>query len=55
MVMKMTGFAEIKRVTKETDIQISLTLDGKGKSDINTGIGFLTICWPDLPNTACLI
>lgn len=40
MVMKMTGFAEIKRVTKETDIQISLMLDGKGKSDINTGIGF---------------
>lgn len=36
----MAGFAEIKRKTKETDIHLSLTLDGKGKGDINTGIGF---------------
>jgi len=33
--------AEIKRKTKETDISGRLTVDGKGKSDIKTGIGFL--------------
>ncbi len=31
----------IKRKTSETDIAVSLLIDGKGKSDINTGIGFL--------------
>ncbi len=29
-----------RRKTKETDIKIILSLDGKGKSKINTGIGF---------------
>jgi len=33
--------AEIKRKTKETDIAIKLNIDGKGKANINTGIGFL--------------
>ena len=33
--------AEIKRKTAETDITLSLSLDGKGKADINTGCGFL--------------
>lgn len=32
--------AEIIRKTSETDIYISITLDGKGISDIDTGIGF---------------
>lgn len=32
--------AEIKRTTKETDIYIRINLDGTGKSDISTGIGF---------------
>ncbi|MCM1388359.1 MAG: imidazoleglycerol-phosphate dehydratase HisB [Bacillus sp. (in: Bacteria)] len=32
--------AEIKRITKETDISMSLVLDGRGISDIHTGIGF---------------
>lgn len=31
---------EISRKTKETDIYISLDLDGSGKSEISTGIGF---------------
>ena len=33
--------AEIKRKTKETDIVLTLSLDGSGKAEIDTGIGFL--------------
>ncbi len=33
--------AEISRATKETDIRIELNLDGTGKTQIETGIGFL--------------
>lgn len=33
--------AEIKRNTAETQIELSLNLDGKGNSEINTGCGFL--------------
>lgn len=33
--------AEITRKTAETDISLSLNLDGTGKSSINTGCGFL--------------
>jgi len=32
--------AEIKRTTKETDILLALDLDGSGKAEISTGIGF---------------
>lgn len=32
--------AEIIRKTKETDINVFVDLDGKGKVDIDTGIGF---------------
>ena len=32
--------ANIKRVTKETDIDLTLAIDGSGESDIDTGVGF---------------
>ena len=32
--------AHIERTTSETDIQLSIDLDGSGESDIDTGIGF---------------
>jgi imidazoleglycerol phosphate dehydratase HisB len=37
--MKRT--ATIKRQTRETDITLTLGLDGSGRADIDTGIGFL--------------
>ena len=33
--------AEVKRKTNETDITLSLAIDGAGKADVATGIGFL--------------
>lgn len=33
--------AKIERKTKETDIRVELNLDGTGKSEINTEVGFL--------------
>lgn len=32
--------AEIKRETRETNIALSINLDGKGEKNINTGVGF---------------
>ncbi len=36
----MSRIAEIQRKTKETDIRVAFGLDGTGKSEISTGIGF---------------
>ncbi|MDP2798527.1 MAG: imidazoleglycerol-phosphate dehydratase HisB [Deltaproteobacteria bacterium] len=33
--------AKVERKTKETDISLKFSLDGEGKSDINSGIAFL--------------
>ncbi|TIN69097.1 MAG: imidazoleglycerol-phosphate dehydratase, partial [Mesorhizobium sp.] len=32
--------AEVSRKTKETEIAVSVHVDGTGKSDISTGVGF---------------
>ena len=37
----MTRTAEIARATKETDVRLSLTLDGSGAGTRQTGVGFL--------------
>ena len=33
--------ATIKRITRETDIDLTLNIDGSGQYDIATGLGFL--------------
>jgi imidazoleglycerol-phosphate dehydratase len=33
--------ASVERKTRETEISVSVDLDGTGKSEISTGIGFL--------------
>ncbi|OPL14224.1 MAG: imidazoleglycerol-phosphate dehydratase [delta proteobacterium ML8_D] len=37
----MSRYAKISRTTRETDINLSLNIDGEGKASINTGVGFL--------------
>lgn len=41
--------AEIKRETKETSIEISLSIDGSGKSEISTGLGFFDHMLEQIP------
>ncbi len=37
----MTRSSTINRRTRETDIEVTLDLDGSGRAEVNTGIGFL--------------
>ena len=37
----MTRKADIERTTQETQIRLTLDLDGTGKTDVRTGVGFL--------------
>ena len=39
--MNRTRSGEISRVTKETDVFVQIDIDGSGKCDVSTGIGFL--------------
>ena len=39
--MKQKRIAKIERITRETNIKLDLNLDGSGKADVKTGIGFL--------------
>ena len=36
----MARTSTINRKTKETDIRLTLNVDGNGKSEISTGVGF---------------
>ena len=38
--MSENRIGKVARKTKETDIELSINIDGSGKSDIKTGIGF---------------
>ena len=33
--------AEVRRETSETEVDVSLNLDGEGRCEVSTGIGFL--------------
>ena len=35
--------ATLKRTTKETDIEISLDIDGAGEANVGSGIGFFAL------------
>jgi len=39
--MKQKRIAKIERITNETKIKLELNIDGFGKADVKTGIGFL--------------
>ena len=44
--------AFVSRATKETRIAAAINLDGTGKYDIKTGIGFSITCWSSSAATA---
>ena len=48
--MNRTG--SLARKTGETDIFVSLDLDGEGVSQVDTGIGFFDTCSRLWPSTA---
>lgn len=41
MAEPATRNASIQRTTRETDIQLLLTLDGTGRANVRTGVGFM--------------
>lgn len=46
--------AEIRRTTRETDINLSLDLDGSGHSTVSTGVGFLDHMLDGLARHSCV-
>ncbi len=45
--------ATINRKTGETDITLTLAIDGRGKADVNTGVGFLDHMLALFATTGC--
>lgn len=41
MTIKKERTAKVKRRTKETDIELELNIDGSGRAEVRTGVGFL--------------
>jgi len=41
----MARTSQVKRSTKETEIEVSLDLDGQGESEIDTSIPFWITCF----------
>lgn len=46
--------AEVHRVTAETDVSIRLNLDGSGKADIHSGLGFLDHMLQQIARHGCI-
>ena len=51
----MARTATVTRNTRETQITLTIDLDGTGRADPHTGIGFFDTCWTASPATACLM
>ena len=51
----MERTAEYIRKTKETDIKINLNIDGTGKAEIDTGIGFFDHMLESKTPESCLV
>jgi len=50
----MNRTAAVERVTRETAVNVTLTLDGTGKAEVSTGIGSSTTCsetWRGTPHS----
>lgn len=47
--MKKNRIASCKRTTKETDIELTINLDGQEKIRLTPGFLFSIICWTALP------
>lgn len=50
----MERTAQLKRDTNETQIEVVLSLDGSGKGEIDTGVGFFDHMLQGLPVMDCL-